>query len=92
MFIIAERHLPVFQNSNASLTLIQQRSPVIKVGLGRTLIQKADELTKKYPSFKSQKDDFVKALVTFIKKERFSRVLLVAGVDAGMRQAQDFDK
>lgn len=43
-------------------------------------------------TLQSQKDDFIKALVSFVKEEGFTRVLLVAGVDAGMRQAQDFDK
>lgn len=34
----------------------------------------------------------MKALTAFVKEEGFARVLLVAGVNAGMRRAEDFDK
>lgn len=41
-------------------------------------------------SVQSRKDAFVKSLVGFVQQAKFKRVLLLAGMDAGL--FQDYDK
>lgn len=72
----------VFGRDNVNVTVIQQRSPALKVTkptLGRDLTMLIPHPTK------SSKQDFVESLLEFIRTSGASAVLIIGGVDMSNR-------